>query len=139
MQNHTGVVNVKDLPYMMDALKPPSQVNGYHSLATPSLSTPQAYTPESEPEPHSPPHAHQKHSYHPSPLAETGKPRDAYSLNDTPGDHVPMATGASLAPSAGTAGTAGTPFTGVSNGVYDSSFPFPNSELDSSSCAMRLF
>ncbi|WWD21094.1 hypothetical protein CI109_105575 [Kwoniella shandongensis] len=117
------VVNVKDLPYMFETLKPPSQANGHHALATPSLSPPlPPSTPESDPEPISPPHAQQRNHYHPSPLSEADKP--------TPFDHhhlspIPSSSGRnSLSP---TKGSNDSPRNDHLQGLSDASFPFPSS------------
>ncbi|KAK8843388.1 hypothetical protein IAR55_007045 [Kwoniella newhampshirensis] len=125
-RNQDKVVNVKCLPYMFENLKPPSQTNGHHALATPSLSPPlPSSTPESDPEPMSPPHAQYKNNYHPSPLSETEKPT-AYSLNDS---HylspIPSSSGRnSVSP---TKGSTDSPRIEHLHGLPDSSFPFPSS------------
>ncbi|OCF54456.1 HAL protein kinase [Kwoniella mangroviensis CBS 10435] len=120
-QATSKVVNVKDLPYMFDTLKPPSSTHT-HALGTPSLSS-QNSTPESEAEPVSPPNLshlqHAKQDYHPSPLGGSEAHR---SLNGGH-DHARPPLSSSLA----TVGSTDSPKVHHPQpGLPDTSFPFPN-------------
>ncbi|OCF31400.1 HAL protein kinase [Kwoniella heveanensis BCC8398] len=115
------VVNVKDLPYMFDSLKPPSTAG--HTTSS-SLASP-ASTPDSEPELLNPPNHHNhKHEYHPSPLG-TGGDHDKAAHRSLNGgyDHHKSPLSSSLA----TVGSTDSPAVHHPSPTrLDASFPFPN-------------
>ncbi|WVQ81550.1 hypothetical protein IAT38_003674 [Cryptococcus sp. DSM 104549] len=145
-----GVVNVNDLPYMLEQhLQPPSAANGHSSangngtatsspaIATPSLSPPfltTTSTPDSdvEPIPLSPPAHPVKHIHHPSPLASSADAKGLVaghvSLND--GVHHLSPIPSSSAPNSAvmTDGSNVSPrLNGEGGGrVPELAFPFPN-------------
>ncbi|WRT68952.1 uncharacterized protein IL334_005934 [Kwoniella shivajii] len=123
--NHNTTVNVKDLPYMFDTLKPPS-ANHTHAIGTPSLSPPTS-TPESEAEPVSPPKISQlqhatKHDYHPSPLGNDVEKASHRSVNGEHNTHL-----APPSPTAATVASADSLQVHQPHAALpDLSFPFPN-------------
>ncbi|WWC91317.1 uncharacterized protein L201_006260 [Kwoniella dendrophila CBS 6074] len=130
-QAQTKIVNVKDLPYMLDNLKPPSSAN-QHSIGTPSLSPPNS-TPDSEAEPISPP-SHQHHlstlqhgksDYHPSPLGASDSAHKSLNNGVTyEQNHLAVPP---LSSSMATVGSTDSPKVHHPQpGLPDASFPFPN-------------
>ncbi|WWC73187.1 uncharacterized protein I206_107153 [Kwoniella pini CBS 10737] len=132
----TKVVNVKDLPYMFDNLKPPSATQS-SAFGTPSLSSPNS-TPESEAEPISPPHnnlsqlQHAKSDYHPSPLGNGNHDADHIAHKSLNGGHDTLQIPQNyhfppLSSSMATVGSTDSPrVQHPQPGLPDPSFPFPN-------------